>query len=144
MDGGIVKYIQGDNEFSLDGREVLTRNLDQYVAYACKQTNIWRVIYYIERSLMIVFSVLTSADALNSLPYLTGYKSLFGVIVLLLTSFDVWLKPETKYKGYYQANDEYEDLRRSVKVLLKNGDEKGLKDTCLQTKQAHARLQALL
>ena len=123
--------------------------LEQGVRWALWRSKLWKVMYYVEKSLLIVCSVLTSSDALNSLqklkiPNLEGTTALFGLGVLTLTAFDVWLKPETKYKGYYQANDEYYELQQYVSIFLEEDNNEGIGQAYDEYKQINQRLRAIL
>ena len=110
---------------------------------------VWCVIYYADKSLLIVCSVLASADAVKSLQVLNfGDTAKLGALsalgVLILTAFDVWLKPETKYKGYYQANDEYHELQTFVQLFVEPTDKEGIAKAYDEYKQINQRLSAIL
>ena len=114
--------------------------------FAYKRVGFWGIIYYTEKSLLIIFSVLTSADAVEALPTILTptSKPIFAVLVLLITAFDVWLKPETKYKGYFQANDEYLELRDKVKLTVDDQDEVKIAQALAEFKQINERLRAII
>jgi hypothetical protein len=131
-----------NREFSLGYLE--KRIEDQGVAFAYKRVILWSIIYYVEKSLLIIFSVLSSADAVEALPkVLTPTKPIFAVLVLLITAFDVWLKPETKYKGYFQANDEYLELLDRVTIST-TGSKDQIENALAEFKQINERLRAIV
>jgi len=82
-----------------------------------KKARIWATTYILDRAALIIFSALTSADALKAIPELSGLTPVFALLVTIITAIDVWLKPETKYKAYYIANDEFDQLFVELKSL---------------------------
>jgi len=96
---------------TLDPYDELRSQLDTAFVDALKKARVWLVIYIFIRASMIVFSVLTSADAVKALGAGTP---IFGIIVALLAAFDSWLKPDVKYRIHYTANDSYTRLTRKL------------------------------
>jgi hypothetical protein len=79
----------------------------------------WKLTYVIIRAGIIIFSVLTSAGAIDAIDTLghPTVKAAFGLIVVLLTAFDSWLKADVKYHIHYQANDTYARLTRKLALV---------------------------
>jgi hypothetical protein len=98
----------------LNPYDELKSQLDIAFEDALRKARVWMTVYLIIRSSLIVFSVLTSADAVNTVTALSGIRPVFGIIVALLAAFDAWLKPDVKYRIHYLANDNYTRLARKL------------------------------
>jgi hypothetical protein len=88
--------------------------LDTAFHDALKKAWLWKIWYIVIRALMIILSVLTSADAVSAVSALGSFHPVFGLGVALLTAFDAWLKPDVKYRVAYSANDAYTRLTRKL------------------------------
>jgi hypothetical protein len=102
---------------STDRLGTLKTDADCGVTYCANRARIWAAIYYMTRSALLVFSVLTSAQALEVLTALKAGQATFALLVTLLTGFDSWLKPGDKYRALYIANDEYNALRQELEFI---------------------------
>jgi hypothetical protein len=109
-------------ETSLDPYEELKKDLNDAFFDALTKARLWMVVYIIIRASMIVFSVLTSADAVNAVTPLSSARPFFGILVALLAAFDAWLKPDLKYRIHYTANDTYTRLKRKLSRVPKPDD----------------------
>jgi hypothetical protein len=83
-----------------------------YMSYL--QAGRWAKIYYGSRGALILFSTLTSAQAVIAIPHVGSAQAIFALLVTLITGFDVWLKPGAKYRALYAANDQYAELRQKL------------------------------
>jgi hypothetical protein len=143
--GGCIEILEGIAVSAEVRRlEEFTAELKAYEVYTFKRFRFWSQFYHIERSFLIIFSVLTTTDALNAIPLLSAFRPSFGVIVALLTAFDVWLKPETKYKGYYSANDEFEELVKKLKLMTNASDPVELKKVYTEYTEINKRLKSVI
>jgi hypothetical protein len=104
------------------------------------QARVWAVIYYGSRAGLILFSGLTSAQALDAISSLKSAQSIFALLVTLITGFDVWLKPGAKYRALYIANDEYAELRQKLE-LARSDDTKRLESLHDEYRQINLRLR---
>jgi hypothetical protein len=104
------------NTDRLDPYTGLKSQLDEAFKDASRKANFWKTMYLIVRACMIIFSVLTSASASNAIPILGDgqLRAFFGLVVVLLTSFDAWIKADIKYHIHYEANDTYARLSRKL------------------------------
>jgi hypothetical protein len=111
--------------------------------FCYKAAKIWRPIYYGSRSSVILFSALTSAQALGAIGGLKEAQGIFALLVTLITAFDVWLKPGAKYRALYQGNDEYAELSQKISVTAAN-DTKGIRALQLEYRQINSRLRNVI
>jgi hypothetical protein len=86
--------------------------LEKSIKFTGRRAFAWGCIYYVMRSAIIIFGVLTSASYVEQLKFIGGDKTLFAGLVTLLTAVDSWLKPDVKYRAFYVANDEFLTLRQ--------------------------------
>jgi hypothetical protein len=111
--------------------------------YCYRRVRIWGPIYYVGRSMLILFSALTSAQALGAIAGLKEMQGVFALLVTLLAAFDAWLKPSAKYRALFQANDEYTEL--SQKVTATAGDDiKAIHALQDEYRQINARLRQVI
>ena len=92
--------------------------MEEYCNYTMRKAQYWSAFYWSSRSALIVFGILTSTDALNTIPLLSSAKPFFGLAVALITGFEVLCKSETKYKGFYTANDSVRELKNAIAFLI--------------------------
>ena len=105
------------NTDRLDPSTELKSQLDEAFKDASRKANFWWTMYLFVRACIIIFSVLTSASASNAIPIFgdgNQLKAYFGLVVVLLTSFDAWIKADIKYHIHYEANDTYARLSRKL------------------------------
>ena len=101
----------------------------------------WKWIYYGTRSALIVFAVLTSAEALTT--PLKGTQPYFALLVTIISAFDSWLKPGAKYRAFYIANDEYAQLELNVSLLAPT-DINAANDAAKQYAEINGRLSKMI
>jgi hypothetical protein len=121
----------------------LKANADEGSEMSYVQAKRWAAIYYFSRGSVILFSGLTSAQALSTASFFTYAQPVFALLVTLITGFDVWLKPGTKYRALYVANDEYAELRQKLELVPAN-DTKQLIQCHQEYSQINKRLQNAL
>lgn len=112
-----------DNSNTVDENYALKQlrgALAQSWHYARDKATLWTKIYYIDRCSLLLFSALTSAQAVAALDFMKSYQPLFAFLVTLITGFDVFLKPGQKMAGYYVASEEYNEALRSLDEPLKD------------------------
>ena len=119
-------------------------SMQEYADYAYREAKRWKVIYWGSRSSLIVFGILTSAEAFGVMPVLALAKPYSGLIVALITGFEVFFQPETKYKAFYIANDEYDQLDKKVGLTILPGDTKAIKEAQKEYEEINKRLRAAL
>ena len=119
-------------------------SMQSYAFYAYGESKRWKLIYWVSRSALIVFGILTSAEALGAIPFLRPVQPYFGLMVALITGFEVFFQPETKYKAFYIANDEYDQLEKKVGLTVLPGDMEAIKEAQKEYEEINKRLQKAL
>jgi hypothetical protein len=111
--------------------------------YCANRAGTWAAIYYVTRSALLVFSVPTSAQALEVLAVLKGGQAVFALLVTLLTGFASWLKPGDKYRALYIANDEYSAQRQELE-FVDAADKEAVATKLEEYRQIGLRLQKVV
>ena len=122
----------------------LTKETENWRNSTYEKAATWAIIYRVDRASVIIFSVLASADAVKAIPNLSGLTPVFALLVTLITAFDVWLKPETKYKAYYIANDDFDHLHVEISSLPDPPPDVPLRKATQEYKDIAKRLQAAI
>ena len=123
--------------------DVLRKNVDEYEGETYDEAWRWQRIYYLERSALIVFSLLASAKAISSVPFLASAQPYFAFAVSLITAFDVWLKPGARYRAFYVGNDDFAKLRQKLE-LLNDDDAEGAQKALAEFDQINSRIQSVV
>jgi hypothetical protein len=113
------------------------------VDYCYRRAPQWAIIYYLTRGSLLLFSALTSAQALEALTFLSGAQPIFALMVTVIAGFDAWLKPSDKYRALYIANDEYNQLRQELE-FVDEGDKSAIDAKLAEYKQIAQRLQKIV
>jgi hypothetical protein len=95
----------------------LKADMDEAVQYAQGRTKVWSLLYYATRSALIVFSVLTSAQAITAFGGMDRLQAAFALAVTILAGFDSWLKPGDKYRAAYTAVDDFNQIRQKTEFI---------------------------
>ena len=95
----------------------LKADIDEAVTYAQGRTKVWSRIYYVTRSALIIFSALTSAQAIKALGGIESLQPGFALAVTILAGFDSWLKPGDKYRAAYTAVDDFNQIRQKTEFV---------------------------
>ena len=125
------------------GLENIRKDVEDGSAYCYGKVLVWAPIYYVSRSALIIFSALTSAEAITTIAFIKGGQPFFALLVTLITGFDVWLKPGTKYHALFTANDEYLELRQRID-LTSPTDAAEVKSIHEEYKAINARIRDLV
>jgi hypothetical protein len=96
---------------------VLKADADEGVKYCFNLALRWAVAYYIIRGALLLFSVLTSAQAVDAIVIMKSAQPIFAILVTILAGLDAWLNPGDKYRALYIANDEYNLLRLELEFV---------------------------
>jgi hypothetical protein len=122
------------------GLETLKTDADEGVYYCYTRATRWAIVYYLARGSLLVFSALTSAQALEALAFMHVAQPVFALLVTIIASLDTWLKPGDKYRTLYIANDEYNQLRQELEFVDAN-DKASVDAKLAEYKQIALRLQ---
>jgi hypothetical protein len=95
----------------------LKADMDEAVTYAQGRTKVWSRTYYLTRSALIIFSALTSAQAIKALGGIESLQPGFALAVTILAGFDSWLKPGDKYRAAYTAVDDFNQIRQKAEFV---------------------------
>jgi hypothetical protein len=95
----------------------LKADMDEAVQYEQGRSSLWSTVYYTTRSALIIFSALTSAQAITSFGFMDHFQPVFAVLVTVLAGFDSWLKPGDKYRAAYTAIDDFNQIRQKAEFI---------------------------
>jgi hypothetical protein len=121
----------------------LKKDAEQAYNMRYEQAKPWKALYYGGRGSLILFSGLTSAQALAAINAPPWAQGIFALLVTLITGFDVWLKPGAKYRALYTANDEYAELKQKLE-LARPDDLKRLEILQDEYRQINLRLRTAI
>jgi hypothetical protein len=103
--------------------ESFRSKMEDYSEFLNSKAKYWGAFYWTTRSALIVFGISMSTDAINAIAWLSPAKPFLGLVVALITAFDVLCKSETKYKGFYKADDSARELKNSIALLIPRPEE---------------------
>jgi hypothetical protein len=98
-------------------RSGLNANIHHGITYAYRRAVAWSVIYHISRATIIVLSAFTSAKAIGAVEVLGHWQGYSAFLVAVLASLETWLKPEARYRVFYEFDDEYRRLANSLLII---------------------------
>ena len=127
-----------------DAFNTFMKDMADFSEDSYRKAKYWKAVWYGMRSGLIIFGILTTTDAVVTIPGLAFAKPYFGLIVALITAFDVYLQPETKYKAHYIANDEYDQLKKTVAFRIGAGTPVQSDDLIKEYAEINKRLRAAL
>jgi hypothetical protein len=107
----------------------------------CYQTaERWKKIYYASRISLIVFSALTTAQALATVSSLRYAQAVFATLVSVITAVDLFLRPGAVYRAQYIANDDYAEVRQDI-ISTSPTDSKKIEELKKRFQEINRRLQ---